>query len=311
MIKRLFREFFLLTRGEQRGLLAAAVFLFIAIIFRISINFWQQERSAPDYEFMDEALDIYAEIMASKNVAEIIPAPEKIIPEKIVMKLHEFDPNSVTAGELQEMNVPKFPASNLVKFREAGGFFNQPDDLLRIYGLDSALFETLKPYLVFAEQSITPPTDKPVKAEAENLIIDLNRTDSAELSGLPGIGPVLSARIIRYRDLLGGFASLSQLNEVYGLESYDISRISPMVKVDLDMIRKINLNAADYGQLLRHPYLTRNEVSSIIEYRDFTGEIRSPDELYKNIEWDSLRWDKVRVYLDIAENDTAMKKLLQ
>jgi len=311
MIKRLLREFFLLSRGEQRGLLAAAVFLFMAIIFRITINFWQQERVRPDYEFMDEAMDIYAEIMTSKKEAEIIPVPGRIKPEKIAMKLHEFDPNSVTADELQKMNVPQFPASNLVKFREAGGFFNQPADLLRIYGIDTALFKILKPYLVFAEQSITAQPDEPAKTEAEILIIELNHADSAELSRLPGIGPVLSNRIIRYRELLGGFASLYQLNEVYGLESYDINRISPMVRVDQDMIRKVNLNTADYGQLLRHPYLTRIEVTSIIEYRDFAGQIHSPDELYNNIEWDSLRWDKVRVYLDIAENDTATKKLLQ
>src|SRR5690606_40943919 len=51
------------------------------------------------------------------------------------------------------------------------------------------------------------------------LALDINRCTAGELVALPGIGPVLAERIIKYRNLLGGFVDKWQLVEVYGLDS--------------------------------------------------------------------------------------------
>ena len=48
---------------------------------------------------------------------------------------------------------------------------------------------------------------------------DLNEVDSVWLTSIHGIGPVLSKRLVKYRKLLGGFNSIDQLKEVYGLSS--------------------------------------------------------------------------------------------
>ena len=77
----------------------------------------------------------------------------------------------------------------------------------------------------------------------------INSCDSASLEALPGLGPVLSARIIRYRNLLGGFASVNQLREVYGLSEETYELISGMLTADSADISKININNADYRGL--------------------------------------------------------------
>lgn len=47
--------------------------------------------------------------------------------------------------------------------------------------------------------------------------IDLNRADAAELEKLPGVGPVLAARIVSDREVNGPFASVEDLGRVPGV----------------------------------------------------------------------------------------------
>ena len=75
--------------------------------------------------------------------------------------------------------------------------------------------------------------------------LDVNKCDSALLESLPGIGPVLASRIIKYRNLLGGFAYVTQLREVYGLPEETYGMISGKLFADSSAVRKINVNKAD------------------------------------------------------------------
>jgi DNA uptake protein ComE-like DNA-binding protein len=104
-------------------------------------------------------------------------------------------------------------------------------------------------------------------------VINLNMCDSSDLERLPGIGPVLSSRIIRYGNLLGGYADVRQLHDVYGLQASVIERISVMVKADTTKLRKLSVNSDSYAVLLRHPYLSPEHVTAIVRYRERQGRI--------------------------------------
>lgn len=112
--------------------------------------------------------------------------------------------------------------------------------------------------------------------------IDINTGDSAALVMLPGIGPVLSARIIKYRHLLGGYARIEQLKEVYGLppETYDIIR--DRVFADSTVVTRISINSADYKELSHIHYLEKYEITAILKYRKIKGIIRNISELSEN-----------------------------
>ena len=112
--------------------------------------------------------------------------------------------------------------------------------------------------------------------------ININRADSVQLLPLPGIGPVYAGRIIKYRKLLGGFISVDQLAEVYGMPAETIERIRSRIFIDSSAIRKIRLDSATFGELLRHPYLEYEQVKALVEYRDFKGDISSALELTTN-----------------------------
>jgi DNA uptake protein ComE-like DNA-binding protein len=128
-------------------------------------------------------------------------------------------------------------------------------------------------------------------------LLEINTCDSAALEALPGIGPVLSVRIIKYRNLLGGYASVSQLREVYGLSEETFKIISGRLTADTSLIKKIDINKADYKQLIRLPYFEKSEVAAILKYRELIGKIGSMDELVKNKIVATDKADRVRPYL--------------
>ncbi|MCA1756674.1 MAG: helix-hairpin-helix domain-containing protein [Bacteroidales bacterium] len=134
--------------------------------------------------------------------------------------------------------------------------------------------------------------------------IDLNSADSLLLKSLPGIGDVLSVRIVKYRNILGGFISVNQIEEVYGIDSLLADRLKPLLVADRSLVRQVNINSAGYGDFLRHPYISESEASMIISYRDRVGTIGSVSELVLNRIFDRERYEKVFPYLT-AGGDTA------
>lgn len=133
-------------------------------------------------------------------------------------------------------------------------------------------------------------TQMPEKSQAGKVLqeqrrvtyLELNRCDSAALDRLPGIGPVLSARIIKYRNLLGGYAEKSQLLEVYGLPPETFENISSRLTVDTTLLAKVHINSSDYRTLIRHPYLSRDDVSAILRYRESIGRIEGWKTITEN-----------------------------
>ena len=142
---------------------------------------------------------------------------------------------------------------------------------------------------------------QPGRVSRPSSVVDINKCDSAALEALPGIGPVLSARIIKYRNLLGGYADISQLKEVYGLPEETFDLISARVKANPSEVRKMSINTAEYKQLIRLPYFERYEVSAILKYRELKGKIEGIEELVENGIISEDKVQKVKFYLDFTE----------
>ncbi len=61
--------------------------------------------------------------------------------------------------------------------------------------------------------------------------IDLNAASAAELEGLDGVGPVLAARIVSYRDSIGRFETIEDLLDVPGIGEAKLAAIRDDVVV--------------------------------------------------------------------------------
>lgn len=205
--------------------------------------------------------------------------------------LFSFDPNTAPYDTLLLLGLEEKEARTLISYRNKGGRFRRSSDIRRVYGLDSVTAERLIPLV-----RISSAVAYNIRYEQQK-IIDLNSCDSAELEKLPGIGPVLAVRIIKYRNLLGGYAGTEQLLEVYGLPSETYELIRHRVFADTSSILRINVNKADYKQLSRIPYLRRYQVTDILKYRELTGHIKNVTELVVNNLIADSTAERIRPYI--------------
>ncbi len=68
-------------------------------------------------------------------------------------------------------------------------------------------------------------------AEEKDDMVNLNTASAEELTSLPGIGEVLAARIVAYREEHGPFQTLDDLMQVSGIGSKVVEEIRDLVTV--------------------------------------------------------------------------------
>jgi len=129
--------------------------------------------------------------------------------------------------------------------------------------------------------------------------IDINKADSAELRKIKGVGAVFSARIVKYRNILGGFVKTEQLIEVYGIDPERYEQIKLQVFVKNPGLRKINLNTANFYQLKRHPYFSKAIANAILNHRKEKGLFEKVDSLKSVDLITSDLYEKIHPYLMI------------
>lgn len=138
------------------------------------------------------------------------------------------------------------------------------------------------------------------KIEEQNItVININKADSFDFRDLPGIGVVYSSRIVRYRNLLGGFYKKEQLLDVYGIDSVLLQGISSYLIEDDTLIRRININRCDIEELSRHPYVSYKLAKLIVKYRKHHGFYSSIEDLKKIPLVDDELLRKIALYFEL------------
>lgn len=111
--------------------------------------------------------------------------------------------------------------------------------------------------------------------------IPFSESDSVTLQIVPGIGPTLAARIVKYRENLGGFHSEQQLLEIYGIKEEVVSKLWEYFDFDPGIRRKVKINDLEVAELAKHPYIGYGEAKVIVAFRKQHGDFSKLDELLK------------------------------
>ncbi len=127
--------------------------------------------------------------------------------------------------------------------------------------------------------------------------ISLNETDTTQWKKIPGIGSSYASRIVKYRELLGGYVRPEQLLEVYGMDNERYGRIVPFIEIDIH-IQRLKINELEFKELLRHPYLNYKQVQAIVSLRRRKGDIVSIAELAMLDEFTTDDIDRLAPYLE-------------
>ena len=110
-------------------------------------------------------------------------------------------------------------------------------------------------------------------------VLELNAADTIALKKIPGIGSVFAKRIIKYRKLLGGFYSVEQLGEVYGIDEDKYESLRTWFTVEPALIDSLPVNQLSVKELASHPYITYKQAKSIKNLERKRGKIRDWNDL--------------------------------
>lgn len=145
-------------------------------------------------------------------------------------------------------------ARRILNYRRSLGGFSTIEQVAQVYGVSKETFETISPLLFVNE--ITAPvrpeatyTQRSQRSE-EYPLLDINLASAEDLKKLPGIGDVLSERIIRYRNSLKGFESVDDLGAVYGLKTETLSEIRDYLYVNTLTLSEVRKNIPEIRDLL-------------------------------------------------------------
>ncbi|MCC3159220.1 helix-hairpin-helix domain-containing protein [Hymenobacter sp. 15J16-1T3B] len=325
-LRRLVRRHFGFSRTETNGF-ALLLLLLLALLAAPALlrPVLPRYNPAADRRQLEQ---VAAELTAARPTEATprrYPARRPTYARVARIPLAPFDPNAVDETGWQARGLPRFLAKRLVKYRTTIGGFRAKEQIRKAYGLDDTTYQRLAPYLLLPEQ--LPPSEKkayasryperstqPFAAEGSAASqagkfprkprhlqpFDLNAADTTQLMQIRGIGRRLSARVVEYRERLGGFISLDQAAEIYSL------RDAPDL---VDSLRKytfvtpnyqpqpLNLNEGEFDEICQHPYLGKRLARVVVAYRQQHGRFRQPADLRQIRVLDDATYQKLLPYL--------------
>lgn len=307
-MKRLF-AYFEMRRAEQIGFYAmSTIILLLIVINMIKRNPNNEQPITVQVLHLSSDLIDSAHLQQPNNELYQQSQQQQSSSEfkKAVTYFH-FDPNNLPVASWKKLGLTDAQVRVIHNYESKGGQFRVPEDIAKIYSLSASDVNRLMPYVKIENQKVVPisvesnnpvvNSEPPISRYAD-LMIELNTADSLALIALRGIGPVYSSRIIKYRELLGGYYELEQLKEVYGLPIETIEHISNHLQIDPGSILKIKINTLDASAISKHPYISYKQAKTIVNYRKQHGHFSSIEDLKKILSLQEPFFRKIEIYLD-------------
>lgn len=318
-LQKIIRNYFGFSQREVNGTIVLFVILAILIALPLLESYFLVN---PTHTFTDKAYqDSIVAYLESLHTETEPPLPE--------IELAPFDPNQLTKDEWIRLGVPEKVAQRIENYHKKGGRFRKKEDLLRIYDFPEDLYHMLEPFIVVETKILqrrfsTKPSytykhsskddtqkhkkpkpnedtsRKQKKYQAKLNKFDLNQADTSQLKTLRGIGEKRALTIIKYRERLGGFASIEQIEEIWGLDSTAVANLKKYTYITPNSWKKIAINSANLEELKKHPYIGARLASVIINYRLQHGPFKSENDLtkIKTLDENTLRKFKPYIVFD-------------
>lgn len=151
----------------------------------------------------------------------------------------------------------------------------QDDARWEKYRKDHPLSPRAKEYLADRQRWDSIRAARPEKY-AEGTVLDLTSVDSLSLLKVPLVGPARAAQILSYGRQLGGYVSEQQILEIGNMPP----EMTRWFKVSgTAHPRRLKINSADFTTLVRHPYLSFEQVKEIMRYRQRFGALKDWNDL--------------------------------
>lgn len=265
------------SKSDYRGFAVMGILMLLLII----LGWWQQRKEGS----ISQERQSFGETETEKAFFDSIQnsrRDKKTFIQNQTPQLFRFNPNKADSATFVKLGLPEWLAGRIIHYRNAGGKFRKPTDLGKIYGFREETLQRLLPFISIPEdenvetsQKVQDSEKRESQPKAAIQSVDINRADSLQLINIPGIGPYYAHRILRYRQLLGGFVNKEQLLEINNFPNETLT----WMYVQQNETKKLHVNSFSFKDLLRHPYLNFEQVKSIVRHREKFGDIKSLNEL--------------------------------
>lgn len=288
------RSHFWYTNSQRNGVF----FLALIILGLQGLNYYIDQSEHKIFSFDSP------EILAFQKEIDSLKALNQ---QELKSKIFPFNPSYLTDFKGYQLGMTPAEIDRLLAYRAQGKFINSIEQFQMVTAVSDSLLDQISPYFKFpawlkdqkkkVKVSALDSKLTPIKANINN---DLNLATALELQTIKGVGKILARRIVKFRERLGGYILEEQLFEVYGLKP----EVAKMVLINFKIkstpiIKKINLNAASFKELLSHVYVDYELCKKIMNYRREIEEFQSLEQL-KNIEGFPLdKYDRIVLYLQL------------
>lgn len=297
----MWREFFYYSKSERRAVYVLSLLIVVFAIGSLVLPYYVKDAEEVSITEKEEKESFLVRVYERKQSHTDYAQSQK---RKVA--LAEFDPNTADSIDFLNLGLTPFVAHNILKYRSKGGRFRTPESFSRIYGITKRQFVTLKPYIripdfpvrkfeeTYDSARVTEVIDNFPKIikYPEGTLVNVAVVDTAELKKIPGIGSGIAKAIVNYRDKLGGFYTLEQLQEV----EYVTPEMMKWFSLEETPIKKMNINKVGIDKLRAHPYLNFYQAKVIVEYRKKRGEIKSLSQLSLYEEFTEKDLQRLAVY---------------
>ena len=158
-----------------------------------------------------------------------------------------FDPNTASVDDLMRLGFSQKQALSIDNYRKKGGRFRRKADFARSYVVEDSVYKRLEEYIDIPK-------------------IDINRADSAAFEILPGIGKYFAARMVSYREELGGYSYPEQLMDIWHFDREKYEGLKDLITVGPS--DPFPLWSLAESELARHPYIDKRAAHGIVLFRN-------------------------------------------
>jgi len=306
-------EYFNFTKKERNGVYTLLTIILLLIILPLFFPLFIPEKKYDHKDLEASIAALKASERDSSNADENDDtknySSNTVVYASYSKKdLFYFDPNTLSAEGWKKLGVKDKTIQTIQKYLSKGGKFYKPEDISKIWGLHKEETDALIPYIkiekvnnvkYYYENNSNDNAYTHYKKE-NNKLIDINTADTAAFIALPGIASKLANRIIEFRNKLGGFYSVEQIGETFGLRDSVFQLIKPRLIIGDTILTQININIATLDEMKMHPYIHYAIANAIVQYRTQHGNFTNVSDLKKIVLITNEAFIKMAPYLKIA-----------
>jgi len=226
----------------------------------------------------------------------------KVEKQNYIPKIYPFNPNFITDYKGSKLGMSVAEIDRLLNFRKTNQYVNSASEFQKVTQVSDSLLSTISPYFKFPDWVNKRKANnfKPFEKKAEKIVLlDINHATKEDLIKIYGIGPALSDRILKQKELFGGFLSMKQMDDIWGLSPEVIENLNKyFVVTTLPKIKKIDINNASIKELMLFPYFKYALAKSIVTYRSMNGDFKNSEDLTKINDFPSEKIDIISLYLE-------------